>query len=134
MPEDVLVSVFQAYLEPVPAPPGFTSREIVRRAIERDNPPRIPYSFVDPLESDVAELSYLPIFSSAGYVPKDELRFDEWGVGWRGTGRFWGHADVNPLADLSALDGYHFPEVISAEDWGHVAAFVAAANRSGKYV
>jgi len=134
MTEDVLVSVFQAYLEAVPTPPGFTSREIVCRAIERDNPPRVPYSFVDPFESDIAEVSYLPLFSSVGYVPKDEIKFDEWGVGWRGTGRFWGHADVTPLADLSALDSYRFPEVMTPEGWAHVAAFVAAANRSGKYV
>ena len=134
MTEDILVSVFQAYLEPVPTPPGFTSREIVRRAIERDDPPRIPYSFVDPFESDIAEVSYLPLFSSVGYVPKDEIKFDEWGVGWRGTGRFWGHADVNPLADLSALSGYRFPEAITPEGWAHVAAFVVAANRTGKYV
>jgi uroporphyrinogen decarboxylase len=134
MTQDVLVSVFQAYLDAVPTPPGFTSREIVRRAIERDNPPRVPYSFVDPFESDIAEVSYLPMFSSAYYVPKGELRFDEWGVGWRGTGRAWGHADVNPLADLSALDAYRFPEVMTPEGWAHVAAFVAAANRSGKYV
>ena len=134
MTDDVLVSVFQAYLDPVPTPPGFTSRDIVRRAIERDNPPRIPYSFVDPFESDIAEVSYLPMFSSASYVPKGEIRFDEWGVGWRGTGRAWGHADVNPLADLSALESYRFPEVITVEGWAHVGAFVAAANRAGKYV
>jgi hypothetical protein len=134
MTQDVLVSVFQTYLEPVPTPPGFTSREIVRQAIEFERPPRIPYSFVDPLESDIAEVSYLPMFSTAAYVPKGELRFDEWGVGWRGTGRAWGHADVNPLADLSALDGYRFPEAITAEDWAHVRAYVDAANHAGKYV
>jgi hypothetical protein len=122
-------------LEPVPTPPGFTSREVVRRAIEFDRPPRIPYSFVDPLVSDFADVSYLPIFfSSSAFVPKGDLRFDEWGVGWRGTGRAWGHADVNPLADLSALDGYRFPETITAEGWAHVRAFVDAANGAGKYV
>jgi hypothetical protein len=83
--QDVLVSVFQTYLEPVPTPTGFTSREIVRRAIEFDKPPRVPDSFVDPLVSDFADVSYLPVFfSSSAFVPKGDLRFDEWGVGWRG--------------------------------------------------
>jgi hypothetical protein len=41
---------------------------------------------------------------------------------------------VNPLADLSALDSYRFPEVITPEGWAQVGAFVAAANRTGKYV
>ena len=86
MAEDKLVSALQAYLKPVPTPPGLTSHEIVRRATEFDSPPRIPYSFVDPLESDIAEASFLPLFSS-GYVPKGEIRFDQWGIGWRGTGR-----------------------------------------------
>jgi hypothetical protein len=135
MTEDVLVSVFREYLKPVSTPAGFTSEEIVRRAIAFDGPPRIPYSFVDPLESDIAEVSILaPLFTPAAWAPKGEIKFDEWGVGWRGTGRAWGHADVNPLADLSALDSYRFPEVMTPEAWAQVGAFVAAANRSGKYV
>ena len=106
-------ALFQHYVKPVPTPPGFSSYEIVRRAIEFDAPPRIPYSFIEPLESDFVELAV--VVPSSGRlnmytIPKGELAFDEWGVGWRGTGRGWGHADVSPLADLSALQRYQFPE------------------------
>ena len=40
------MTLLEDYLELVPTPPGVTSREIVRRAIEFDSPPRIPYSFM----------------------------------------------------------------------------------------
>jgi len=130
-----LLKLAEVYLKPVPTPPGFTSREIVRRAIEFDGPPRIPYSFIDPLESDFAEMGALAaIFWPAGYVPKGEMRFDDWGVGWRGSGRLWGHPDVNPLADLSALDAYRFPEILTPDRRAIVELFVREANKTGKYV
>lgn len=112
------LAALQLYFKPVPVPSGFTSREIVRRAIEFDGPPRIPYSFIDPLESDFAEMGALAaIFWPTGCVPKGEMRFDEWDVGWRGSGRLWGHPDVNPLTDLSALDTYlRGPRTLSESD------------------
>ena len=112
---------FQQYIRPVPTPQGFTSHEIVRRAIEFDDPPRIPYSFIEPLESDFVELG--AVIGVTGRlnmyeVPKGEIAFDEWGVGWRSSGRLWGHADVCPLGDLSALGSYRFPEVVTEEFQG----------------
>lgn len=128
---------FQQYVRPVPAPAGFTSREIVRRAIEFADPPRIPYSFIEPLESDFVELG--AVVGVTGRlnmyaIPKGEIAFDEWGVGWRSSGRLWGHADVCPLADLSALDGYRFPEVISAEQLGLATLMIEAGAAAEKYV
>jgi hypothetical protein len=38
MTVDKWLSLFEPYLRPVPTPPGFTSREIVRRAVEFDDP------------------------------------------------------------------------------------------------
>lgn len=132
---DNLLAALRTYLKPVPVPSGFTSRELVRRAIEFDSPPRIPYSFIDPLESDFAEMGALAaVFWPIGYVPKGEIKFDEWGVGWRGSGRLWGHPDVNPLADLSALDTYQFPEILTPESRAIVEVFVKEANSTGKYV
>src|SRR3989304_4592634 len=49
--------ILQYYAKAVPTPPGFTSREIVRRAIEFDGPPRIPHSFIQPLEADVTAVA-----------------------------------------------------------------------------
>ncbi len=130
------LDLLAAYLRPTPAPEGHTSREIVRRAIEFENPPRIPYSFVNPLESDFFELAVLAPSGAAGVrqIPKGEMMFDEWGVGWRGSGRLWGHAEVSPLADLSALADYHYPEVISSETWGLMKAVTETAGKAGKYV
>jgi uroporphyrinogen decarboxylase len=125
------------YLKPVPTPDGMTSREIVRRAIEFDSPPRVPYSFVQPLESDFCELAVIASATqaiNAQHAPRGEMVFDEWGVGWRSTGRAWGHAEVCPLADLAALDGYHFPEPVSKETWELMKLVVGAAGNAGKYI
>jgi uroporphyrinogen decarboxylase len=128
---------FQQYVRPVPTPPGFTSREIVRRAIEFADPPRIPYSFIEPLESDFVELG--AVVATTGRlnmyaIPKGEIAFDEWGVGWRSSGRLWGHAEVCPLADLSALQSYQFPQVITEEQIALVKLMIDAGTESGKYV
>lgn len=131
------VSLFQQYVKPVPTPAGFTSYEIVRRAIEFDEPPRIPYSFMEPLESDFVELAaVVPATGRLNMyaIPKGELGFDEWGVGWRGTGRGWGHADVCPLADLSALGSYQFPELITEEQMSLVQLMTTAGTAAGKYI
>lgn len=137
MVSDKLLEILKRYLAPLPTPDGFTSREIVRRAIEFDNPPRVPYSFVEPLQSDFAELAIVaPVTGELNMyqVPKGELVFDKWGVGWRSSGRLWGHADVCPLADLSALDSYQFPEPMSPERI-EMAGWVARLGaEAGKYV
>jgi uroporphyrinogen decarboxylase len=137
MTTDNLQDLLVTYLKPTPAPDGFTSREIVRRAIEFEGPPRIPYSFIDPLESDFFELAAIASAVKAagtGQAARGEMVFDEWGVGWRGSGRAWGHAEVSPLADLAALDGYRFPEPISDEHWGMMKLVTQAAGNAGKYV
>ena len=137
MSVDRIQALIDAYVKAVPTPSGFTSREIVRRAIEFDDPPRVPYSFIDPLESDFVELA--AIVSATGsvqmaQVPQGEMAFDEWGVGWRSSGRAWGHAEVTPLADLSALDGYKFPEVVMTERVAVAKVLADAGNKTGKYV
>ena len=132
---DDRLTPFEAYLKPVPAPSGFTSREIVRRAIEMDNPPRIPYSFIQPLESDFVELAVVTGGDiDIANVPKGEMAFDDWGVGRRSSGTLWGHAEVHPLADLGALDGYEFPDVLSPRRVALATALAAAAHEAGKYV
>jgi len=132
---DQWLSFLEGYLRPVPTPPGFTSREIVRRAVEFDGPPRIPYCFAEPLESDIMELGMITAASLCiPNIPLGELVFDEWGIGWRGSGRFWGHAEVCPLADLSALESYRFPEVMSPQRLVVLKAVTEQANRASKYV
>jgi len=137
MSVDGIQALINAYVKPVPTPSGFSSREIVRRAIEFDDPPRVPYSFVEPLESDFVELAV--VAGATGRpnmytVPKGETVFDDWGVGWTSTGKAaWGHADVCPLADLSALDTYKFPSVLSPEAVNAIKALVDLGTKNGKY-
>jgi hypothetical protein len=127
--------ILQYYAKAVPTPPGFTSRGIVRRAIEFDGPPRIPYSFIQPLESDFTELAAVASGDAdISSVPVGEMVFDDWGVGRRSSGTLWGHAEVHPLQDLSALDGYRFPDVTAPERFSAAEALARAGNDAGKYV
>ncbi len=129
------LALLAPYISPVPTPPGFSSREIARRAIEFDNPPRIPYSFIDPVQSDFLELAVMtPMELDISQVPRGEMVFDAWGCGRRSSGTLWGHAEVHPLADLSSLEGYRFPEILSAEQRLSVEAVAAAGAGAGKYV
>jgi hypothetical protein len=130
-----------AMLTPVPTPSGMTSREIVRRAIEFERPPRIPYSFISPLESDFFEAAALPVFGGPQRIaakPPDarlgDRYHDEWGVGWEVTTRSWDHAIEYPLADLSTLVAYEFPGVADATRYDWLEPHLARARKAGKYV
>jgi hypothetical protein len=54
-----ILKTVEGFLQPAPTPDGMTSREIVKQAIEFNSPPRIPYSFVEPRESDFFEAALL---------------------------------------------------------------------------
>jgi hypothetical protein len=134
------------YLRPVPGPHGFASREIVRRAIEFETPPRIPYSAVMPLESDFFEVGFLRaavpgLARPAGGITRPqsdgkigEVYYDDWGVGHRVTGHAWDHAFDYPLQDLSRLDDYVFPDAARPEPYEAMAPYIHRAHEAGKYV
>lgn len=132
------------YIRPVPTPPGMTSREIVRRAIKFENPPRLPYSFSTPLESDFFETTSLKYLlppqrrAELGYLmPVTEVGatyFDEWGVGHQVTGRRWDNAFVHPLKELGNLDTYKFPDVAVEERFAWMAPHIHRAAEAGKFV
>jgi hypothetical protein len=111
--------LLELYLLPTPIPPGMVSRDVVRKAIEFDRPPRIPFSFINPLQSDFFEIAAVPRFSFLNAPdPQDKVAniwvskltekpmnqgdryYDEWGVGWEVSGRLWDHAFDHPLRDL----------------------------------
>jgi hypothetical protein len=131
------LSRLEPYVKPVPVPSGFTSREIVRRAIEFEDPPRVPYSFIQPNESDFVELAVTAVVNGdvrMAQVPAGQMAFDRWGVGWRSSGRLWGHAEVHPLADLAALDVYRFPDPLPPEQRELARALATSGQEAGKYV
>lgn len=128
-----------------------TSREIVRKAIEFDNPPRIPYSFITPLASDFFETAAVPRFLelfdpeskganlwTTGKNRKQRVRgekyYDEWGVGWETTERFWDHAFDHPLQNLQKLKDYRFPGVAAPEKFDALQTFIEQAHKAGKYI
>jgi hypothetical protein len=132
--------IIARYLEPTPLPAGTTSRELVRQAIEFDGPPRIPFSFIHPFESDFCEMAVVSALlgrrDGAGgrrSGRRGELYYDEWGVGQEVTGRGWDHATDHPLADLAKLGDYRFPGVADAERFDPLEPYALRARAAGKY-
>jgi uroporphyrinogen decarboxylase len=128
----------EQYLEPRPTPAGMTSREIVRRAIEFESPPRIPYSFSMPFGGDFFEaiIARVLFAGSSATRPrkKGEVYYDEWRVGQKVTGRGWDHAFDHPLADLTRLDDYQFPDLANPDLFAPYKPYIDLANEKGKYV
>lgn len=91
------------------------SREIVKRAIHFQDPPRIPYNF-DSNRTPVDGISYgedmLWVFATPKETGSEE---DEWGVVYQAMGESFGEPKVFPLEGAESLDGYTFPDF--SEDW-----------------
>lgn len=105
-------------------------REIVRRAIRFETPPRLPV-LMDSL--GVADVAGLPIRAAAGFRPSDGD--DEWGCRWRRTdtpnmGQVKGH----PLARLADLDRMAVPDYSDPSRYADCAAALGRAEADGKYV
>jgi hypothetical protein len=126
-------------LEPTPTPLGMPSREIVRRAIEFDQPPRIPYSFFMPARSDFFELAALEAAvksrdrRASGLHAGGAYR-DEWGVFQERTGYSWDRIVDHPLKDLRDLAAYQLPDVAAPQRFSWLTPFVERAHQAGKYV
>jgi hypothetical protein len=91
-PESIVEATLRQ-LEPVPTPEGVSSREIVRRAIEFEDPPRIPYYFLfHPSASDMVAIAPLAAAvnrsGAARALTIGQTYVDAWGVTWETTGRW----------------------------------------------
>ena len=136
--DEKLKPVLDRYLKPQPLPESMNSQELVRRAVEFDQPPRIPYSFTNPLDSDFFECSLVRYFLESDQVQtsreKGDTYFDEWGVGNKVTGRGWDHSFDHPLQDLTALKTYQFPDIASPARYEPIFPYIEMAEEAGKYV
>ena len=125
-------------LAPQPAPAGTTSRDIVRQAIRCEGPPRVPYSFVEPLRSDFFELAelerLLDRLETGAPQRLGEFYSDAWGVCRQVTKGLFDRVLDHPLADLARLDDHHFPDVAGAQHFTRIAPFVERANKADKCV
>jgi len=131
-------SYLERYLQPQPTPQGMTSYDIVRKAVEFDNPPRIPYSFTRPLISDFFEIVMVrPLFEDQSRqkpATLGQVYYDEWGIGQKVTGRGWDHAVDHPLKNLEKLNRYSFPDLADPGRFKPYEPYIQMAEKMGKYI
>lgn len=120
-------------LKQIPTPKGITSKEIVVQAIEFENPPRIPYTlFFYPTSGDIFDFFFAKWLQNKPKV-KNGYYNDKWGVIWKDTGYWWGTAVKHPLADLSNLSNYKFPNPIP-KGFSLLPKVASLARRKKKYI
>ncbi len=86
-------------------------REIVRRAIEFDNPPRLPFwqREVPGVPDDVWDIWEMDRAEAGWFF--DNPAVDDWGCGWSNAEqKNMGQVVTHPLADWSALQQYRPPD------------------------
>ncbi|HEY3398920.1 MAG TPA: uroporphyrinogen decarboxylase family protein [Armatimonadota bacterium] len=85
-----------------------TAKEVVRRAIEFREPPRVPLKYCnrDLDRSDVRGCGWGP---AAGWEP-EQPGATEWGYVWSSLDQTMGQTQAAPLADPAALEGYVPPD------------------------
>ena len=84
------------------------AKEIVRRAIERNNPPRVPINYCnrDFDRSDTLAVAYSP---SSSFQPAEPGQ-TEWGYIWESLNDTMGQPHGHPLADWDRIATYMPPE------------------------
>ena len=95
------------------------SKEIVRRAIEFDTPPRLPFFLGDfwgerliqtrtDILNDVCDCWEMDRQKAGWFFDQPEM--DDWGCGWEGSdAENMGQVKEHPLADWAKLDSYSPP-------------------------
>ena len=108
-----------------------TSKEIVRRAIANQRPPRLPTTMGRFGTSDVAGV---PLKQPQGFEPMCEGA-DEWGCLWSHTKvKNMGQVTGCPLEDISKLDTYPVPDYTDDSRYTEVAQALKQAEADGKYI
>lgn len=98
------------------------SKEIVRRAIEFDHPPRVPILYFNQNmeRSDVFSVGYRP---PAGFQSVDPLR-SEWGFVWERLDDTMGQPGQRPITDWAVLDNYVVPDARAPGRFDHLPQFI----------
>lgn len=111
-----------------------TSREIIRRVIDFDDPPRIGRSFPQPYGSDFAHASFRDGPRATAWEQTAEDRWertDDWGNRWyRGTTSTSGEVLRPCLETWDDLKHYEFPDYTEPARWAGVAEKVTANRAS----
>jgi hypothetical protein len=118
-----------------------TSRQIVKRCIEFQSPPRIGMSFLtEPIDGrvwDETDFHFVHYAVDPRFLP--EPGQEEWTMEWGNRRRRLnggiGETVYSPLAEgWHLLETYQFPDFSSASRYSHLKDEVAEANAQGKYV
>ncbi len=108
-----------------------TSREIVRRAVHFEKPPRLPVSFDAFGCSDFARV---PIRDDPAFHPSQDGE-DEWGCIWEKTETLnMGQVKGHPLEDIMKLDSHHFPNYDDDARYADVPDALERSEAEGKYI
>lgn len=92
-----------------------TSREIVKRALHFQYPPRIPYNFDSnrtPIDGSTYGEDMMWVFVE---MHQDKDGVNEWGVVYETVDESFGEPKKFPLEGKTTLNGYSFPDF--TEDW-----------------
>lgn len=122
-------------LSAVPTPLGVSSRTLVRQAIEMQGPARVPYSFVQPLQSDFFELTELERrLNPIRELAMGETYTDVWQVKHEVAKGLFDQVVEHPLKKLEALAEYSFPDPDQLVDSKVLRPIAHQAHCAGKHV
>jgi len=100
------------------------SKEIVHRAIDFADPPRVPVLYFNRNveRSDILGIGYAP---AAGFAP-DAPGMTEWGYAWHSLDGTMGQPATHPLAEEAAFDTYRPPDPAAPGRLDGLAEWIAA--------
>ncbi len=108
-----------------------TPREIVKKAIHKQRPPRLPV-LMDSL--GISDSSLIPVRAAAGFTPGVEGE-DEWGCVWGQTELpNMGQVVDNPLRDIRDLASSSVPDYADDSRYVGVEDALRGFDAEGKYV
>jgi len=107
------------------------SREIVRRAVHFEKPPRLPVLMGS---LGVCDTAWVPMKPAASFKPA-RPGADEWGCVWSHTDvKNMGQVKGHPLEDLRGLSKHPMPDYRDDSRYVECAAALDQADAEGKYV
>lgn len=116
-----------------------TSREIVKRAIHFENPPRIPYNYDSNREHCTRffgdDFIWCFLDKPVDFVPynEDGDKVDEWGCVWKSVGETFGEPTTFPLEGLEEYADAKLPDFTNPARYETIARIVRE-NQGEKYV
>lgn len=99
------------------------SKEIVLRAIERRNPPRLPIHYCN-RDFEYSDTLNVGLATRAGFTPSMP-GMTEWGYAWKTLDDTMGQPDIRPLADPSSIATYQPPDAYAPGRFDGLDAAIA---------